>query len=112
MIEFLTLCLGVVSGNEHVELSTGVDTASVELRLDGSRAGLRRQAPWEFDIDLGIDPAPHALVGIAYDAAGRELARSRQWINVPRSSAETRIGLFGGAQGAPAYAAIAWEAVR
>ena len=62
-------------------------------------------------IDLGPQLAPHELVARALDADGAEIARARQWINMPRPPAEAGILLERDAQGRTVAARIAWQNV-
>ena len=67
--------------------------------------------PWIASIDLGPQLAPHELVARALDEAGGEVARVRQWINMPRPPAEAGILLERDAQGRAVAARIAWHNV-
>ena len=97
MIELLTLFVGLFTGPQAVELRVeGV--AAVELRLDGRPVGILTGAPWKLEIDFGADLAPHELVVIARDSAGRELDRLQRWVNLSRlpPSGGTTAGGSGG----------------
>ncbi|HZF07954.1 MAG TPA: hypothetical protein VFE33_04100 [Thermoanaerobaculia bacterium] len=99
-IAFLTLFLGLVSGRVPVDLAvTGPAAASpgnpaspgivaVELSLDGVPAGRIAGPPFKGKIDFGKDLLPHHLVAQGVDAQGEEVARTEQWVNLPRSPAE------------------------
>ncbi len=82
MIQFLTLFLGLFSGPHVVELRVAEPVAAVEVLLDGGVVGTIGAAPWELEIDFGSDLEPHQLVAVALDAAGREIDRTRRWVNV------------------------------
>src|SRR5262245_11059287 len=103
-IAFLTLFLGLTSGVQPFELSVGGPVSSVEILLDGAVAQRLDAPPWKGEIDLGSGLAPHELVARALDGSGRELARARQWINLPRPPAEVEIALEG-----PRTARLSWE---
>ncbi len=84
--------------------------AAVEILLDGAVAERLEGAPWKGTIDFGPDLAPHELVARALDAQGREVARTRQWVNLPRPAAEVEIALEGsGDNTAPAAARVTWQ---
>lgn len=106
---FLTLFLGLTSGVNPFELSVGAPAAAVEIVLDGQMVERLSGPPWKGEIDFGPDLAPRHLVARALDAAGREIARTEQWINLPRPPAEVEIALEGGRPGAPAAARVFWE---
>lgn len=91
MIEFATLFLGLYVGVAPVEVLVGSDVASVEMRLDGEPIGELSGPPWILPCDLGRELVPHVLVAVARDASGREVARARQEVNVPRSAGEARV---------------------
>jgi hypothetical protein len=103
-IAFLTLFLGLTSGIQPFELSVGGPVASIEILLDGAVAQRLNGPPWKGEIDLGSDLAPHDLVARALDASGKEVARTRQWINLPRPPAEVEIALE-----SPRTARLSWE---
>lgn len=50
----------------------------VDLWLDGRHAGSDDGPPWSVAVDLGPEPATHAVEAVAYDGEGRELARDAQ----------------------------------
>ncbi len=93
MIAFVTLLLGLVTGNQAVELAAGEDVALVELRLDGRFAGAASGPPWIVNCDFGAELSPHELAAVAYDDQRRELQTVRQWVNLPRERVEARLTL-------------------
>ena len=108
MIAFVTLFLGLTLGAYPVELAVEGPVAAVELVLDGAVVGRVAGPPWTGRIDFGSALAPHELVARALDAEGREVARTRQWINLPRPPAEVEIVLEG-AGGKPSTARLTWQ---
>ncbi|HEX6864161.1 MAG TPA: hypothetical protein VF414_15135 [Thermoanaerobaculia bacterium] len=106
-IAFITLFLGLALGPHPVELAVEGPVASVELLLDGAVAGRIANPPWKGEIDFGNTLVPHELVARALDANGREVARTRQWVNLPRPPAEVEIVLEGA--GNPSRARLAWQ---
>lgn len=113
-ITFLTLFLGLAAGPQPVELAVqgpAEQIAGLELLLDGAPAGRLAGPPWRTKIDLGPGLLPHELVARALDAEGRELARVRQWVNLPRSPAEVEIALETAPDGRPAAALLAWQSL-
>lgn len=109
MIGFVTLLLGLVVGAHTIEVSVSGPVARVELLLDGVKAGERASPPWRIPIDLGAALAPHELVAQAFDAEGKPLASTTQWINLPRPQAEVEVVLETPPNGQPAAARLAWQ---
>jgi hypothetical protein len=112
MIEFVTLLLGLVAGPRTVELAVRPPVVAIELRLDGEVVGRVDEPPWRLGIDLGSELAPHLLTAVGLDQGGSEVARSAQWVNVPRGSEEARWILEAGEEGWPRSARLAWTSVR
>ncbi len=114
-ITFLTLFIGLGSGSHPVELAVrvppGAPAPHVELLLDGAPAGRLTGPPWRTQVDFGPGLLPHELVARALDGEGRELARARQWWNLPRPPAEVEIALEPGPDDRPAAALLAWQSV-
>ena len=110
-IAFLTLFLGLAMGPQPIELTVTGPVASVELLLDGAPAGRVAGPPWTGQIDFGPSLMPHELVARALDAQGQEIGRARQWVNLPRPSAEVEILLENGAAGRPVAARLTWQSV-
>jgi hypothetical protein len=111
MIEFATFFLGLVLGIHRVDVVADPDVARVEIRVDGQEAADIRQAPWSTSVDLGPALAPHELAAVAFDRTGREVGRTRQWLNLARPSAQAAIVLSGGTGGKGLRAHVSWEAV-
>lgn len=111
MIAFATLFLGLVLGVQPVSVVTRGNVASVELVLDGSPVGRLDSAPWRGTVDLGRELAPHELVARALDAKGREIARARQWLNLPRAAAELQVLLQRDEKGIAKGAQLSWESL-
>lgn len=108
-IAFLTFFLGLTSGAQPFELSVSGRAAAIEIILDGTVVQRLGGPPWKGKIDFGADLAPHELVARALDAEGREVARTRQWINLPRPPAEVELALEAGRSGAPSRVRLTWE---
>jgi hypothetical protein len=110
-IAFVTLLLGLISGVHSVEVSVSGPVARVEVQLDGAPAGTLSGAPWVQRVDFGPDLVPHELVARALDAEGREVARARQWVNLPRPPAEIALSLEGEDPAEPSAARLTWESL-
>ncbi|MDA8018760.1 MAG: VWA domain-containing protein [Thermoanaerobaculia bacterium] len=55
--------------------ATGGRIERIDVWLDGRFAASDDAPPWRFPLDLGDEPAPHAVQAVAFDADGRELSR-------------------------------------
>ena len=111
MLTFLTLLLGVVWGQQTLELNAPAGTAAVEIFLDGNSLARRHRPPWTFLVDLGPAPAPHHLDAVAFDARGTEIGRVRQKLNVPRRDAVATLALLPGKGGTGRAARLDWESL-
>lgn len=109
MIAFAFLFLGLVVGEHDVELIVEGEVAEVAIVLDGVEQQVLSAPPWRFTCDLGERLRPHLLEAIARDAAGREIARARQLINLPRSVAEVAILLEGEDRRRPDGGRLLWQ---
>ncbi len=112
MLTFVTLLLGLTIGIRPVEVAVGPGVAAVELRLDGLTVATLTQAPWKVSVDLGPEPEPHELLAIGRDAAGAEVARARQMVNLPRPLAEASLILLPGSGGRARRARLTWQSTR
>lgn len=112
-VSFVSLFLGLTLGLQPVTVAVAPEVASVELLLDGEPAGVAgREGAWTVKIDFGTELAPRELVAVAFDAAGEELGRARQSINLPRASAEAEVMIEGAGTGEGAVARVSWESVK
>jgi hypothetical protein len=109
MIAFVSLFLGLMFGSRPVEVVVGEGVAAVELRLDGQRVDLIRQAPWVMACDFGPNITPRLLEAVAFDAQNRELGRVRQWLNLPQASAVLNAVLGPREEGGARVARLSWE---
>lgn len=110
-IVFTTLFLGLVAGDQTAGVLVGGPAAAVEYRLDGKSLGRVEASPWELRVDLGGDLSPHELVARALDRDGREVAVTRQWLNLPREDAETEVVLERNPKGRPVGARLSWQSI-
>lgn len=110
MISFASLFVGFVIGVVNVELMASGSVDRVSLLLDGRPVAELRE-PFRAAVDLGCDPAPHELVAVAWDAAGKEVGRARQRINLPRPTADASLVLEAGRGGTGRVARLTWRAL-
>ncbi|HEX4954559.1 MAG TPA: hypothetical protein VF017_14295 [Thermoanaerobaculia bacterium] len=111
MITYLTFFLGLVLGPQTIELAVAPEVASVEIRLNGQPVGALSSEPWRLPIDFGTALLPQKLTATAFDAEGRKLEVSQQWVNLPRSPAAVAVVLERGPDGVPTGARLSWESV-
>lgn len=110
ILAFASLFLGLVVGPQTLELTADARVARIELLLDGTTIVTLTAPPWRAQHDFGDRLLPRELVAIGFDSSGQELGRTRQWINLPRSTAEATLVLETDADGAPIAARVSWEA--
>ena len=111
MVKILSVFLGLVTGLHPVAVRVGGDIAAVEIQVDGRSVGVLHGEPWEMVCDFGDALAPHELVVVGRDEAGREISRDRQWINLPRPRSEVVLMLEGNATGPPVRAGAVWHSI-
>jgi hypothetical protein len=110
-IAFVTLFLGLTLGVRPVEIRITGPVHHVEIRLDDKVQTVMSAPPWRTSIDLSDHLLPHRLAAVAMDAAGRELARAEQTINLPRRPAEAQIVLERDLTGKPAKVHLLWQSI-
>ncbi len=91
-----------------VRVITTGPVAAVAFELDGREEARLAKSPWNADVDFGPEFSPHRLVARAFDAAGGEIARAHQWINLPRPPAEVDILLERNVAGQVVAARLTW----
>ena len=110
VITFLTILLGLLHGPVSVGLSAGPEVARVELLVDGTKTAELR-APWQANVDLGPELAPHELVAVAFASDGRKLGEARQWVNRARPQADAAFALEKDRAGRVVAARLVWRSV-
>jgi hypothetical protein len=111
MLEFASLFLGLVWGQQPIQMVVGdPNIVKVEFRLDGRTATTLTAPPWKTEIDFGR-MAPHRLEVLGLSAKGEELGRAEQWINVPRPQADARLVIEQDAAGRKTHARLTWDSV-
>ena len=111
MVEFQTLFLGIVFGVWPVRVMASPPVAAVEVVLDGASVGVVAGDPWTVRCDFG-PPAPHELVAIGRNAQGQEVARVRQWVNLPKPPAVAQLFVEDSATGQPfGRARLTWNSL-
>jgi len=113
MIAFATLFLGLVLGQQPVELAVqGSEVASVQLLLDSRPVATISAPPWKHAVDLGKTLRPHLLEARAFGADGTQLADVQQWVNLPRAPAEAALVLEGDDPMHPQRARLIWRHIE
>jgi hypothetical protein len=110
-IAFTSLFLGLVLGSHPIGVAVEGPAAAVAIELDGKTVGSVEREPWSLNVDLGRDLTPHELVARALDSAGREVARTRQWLNAPRPPAEVTLLLERNPEGRAVAARVTWQSL-
>lgn len=87
-IVFATRLLGLVAGEQSLQVQVEDPVRRVEVRRNGERIATLNGPPWLTKIDLGPELAPQELTVVAFDAGGHELGRDTQALNVARPAAE------------------------
>src|SRR3954452_23940502 len=85
---FLTLFLGLIFGEQRVELQPGAAIQSIQILLDGKQVAALQHAPWSATIDFGPSIAPGGMAAIRDAARGSEVAHPSQTVNLPRRVAD------------------------
>lgn len=106
---FASLFLGLVTGRQQVELLVAPPVATVEVQVDGLAVGRLHEAPWRLEVDFGSALRPHHLDAVGCDARGREVARVRQRINLPRPAAEVEVSLSRDPDSRVSGATLSWQ---
>ncbi|MCH9650242.1 MAG: hypothetical protein K0U98_18535 [Deltaproteobacteria bacterium] len=109
MIEFVSLFLALVVGEQVVELTASSQVAAIELFLDGQLVQRLEEPPWRTPLDFGEGLQPHELVAISLDATGGSLGEARQWVNFGRGLVEARLSLGNGEDWPPRRARLHWQ---
>ena len=92
-LRILTYPIGLVTGEQTIEVALGAGDESAELYLDGEQACTVTMSDPRCLIDLGKAPHVHLLELIRLDASGRVAARAVRWVNRPGQEAELAIQL-------------------
>jgi hypothetical protein len=90
-LAFVTLFLGLVSGEQIVEFEATSSVAAIEVQMDAVVVSRLGAPPWRTTIDFGPELAPRRLRAIARNQGGAEVGRVEQLINVQRSHAEVTL---------------------
>lgn len=106
-IVFASRLLGLVAGEQYVDVQVEDPVRRVEIRREGRAIASLDQAPWRAKIDLGPEITPQELTVVAFDAEGREVGRDTQALNVARPAAELGVLLDRDASG-KMTASIRW----
>src|ERR1700688_4120017 len=108
-IAFLTLYLGLVSGQQPMELTADPMVVVLRMELDGRVVARLKGPPWSTSVDFGPGLMPQELVAIGLDTGGQEVGRASQIINLPRPAGQVEILLEHGAAGAAVGATVVWR---
>jgi hypothetical protein len=104
MIAFATLFLGLVTGVVPLNFLVEGPVAEIRLQMDGKDAGSVQGPPWTLTVDFGRELMPRELVARALDSQGKEIATTRQMVNLPRPPAGVDVVLERDKEGNPVAA--------
>jgi len=92
-VVFASRLLGLVAGEQSIDVQADVAVRRVELQRDGRTVSTLVQPPWKTTVDFGRELRPQEFTAIGYDKDGDELGRDVQAVNVARAEAEVGIVL-------------------
>jgi hypothetical protein len=110
-IAFITLFLGLVTGQQPIQMKVTGPAAKIEFQVDGRVAGAITE-PWSAVINFGSRLRPHRIVARALDDSGREVARAEQTINLPQSLSEVQLVLERNTTGRPIGVQMLWRSLE
>jgi len=112
-VAFVTLFLGLTLGIHPVAVDVSPEVSSVRIVLDGREVGTADgDDGWRVPVDFGDGLSAHELEAVAYDASGKELDRTRQPVNLPRSPAEAELVIERDHSGSATAARLSWESLQ
>jgi hypothetical protein len=107
-IIFASRLLGLVAGEQQIDVQVDAAVHSVEVQRDGVTVATLNKVPWSAVVNFGPELAPHEVTVVAFDRAGSELGRDTQAVNVARPPAEIGVLLDRDAKG-QLIAAVRWN---
>lgn len=107
-IVFASRLLGLVAGEQQIDVHVDAAVHSVEVQRDGVTVAALNKVPWSAIVNFGLELAPHEVTVVAFDRAGNELGRDTQAVNVARPPAEIGVLLDRDAKG-QLIAAVRWN---
>lgn len=105
---FTTRLLGLVSGDQGIEVRVDRSVRKVDIVADGERIA-KLGPPYRLVLHFGSGLVPHELTSIAYDADGNEVGRDTQLVNLARPRAEAAIDLDRDAKSGRLRAKVRWQ---
>lgn len=112
VIVFLSIFLGIVTGEQTIEVAVSSEVDAVEIRVDGELVQEIFDPPWRVAYDFGPELTTHELTAVALNKAGREISRAVQLLNVPRGRVEAEILLEDWVDGSPTVARVVWHSAE
>jgi hypothetical protein len=101
--------LGLVNGEQPIEVQVEPSVKRVEILVDGARAATMTGTPWRTIVNFGPELTPHELTAVAYDANNREVARDTQLVNLARPPAEVQLSIEKDAKSGKLFAHARWQ---
>ena len=111
-IVFVSLFLGIVTGLQTIEVAVSDDAAAVRILVDDEFVWEMFEEPWRTSYDFGPELTTRELTAVALNAAGREIGRAVQHLNVPRARVEAEVLLEEWVGGSPTMARLLWHSAE
>ncbi|HJQ38304.1 MAG TPA: hypothetical protein VKB93_14300 [Thermoanaerobaculia bacterium] len=105
---FTTRLLGLVSGDQGIEVRVEKNVRAVDIMVDGERVA-KLDPPYRVVLNFGSGIVPHELTSVAYDEHGNEVGRDTQLVNLARRRAEANIELNRDPRNGRLRANVRWE---
>lgn len=112
MIVFVSLFLGIVTGEQTIEVAVSQNVAEARILVDGELIQTLRKDPWRISHDLGSRLTTHELTAVALNDSGQEIGRTVQHLNVPRPRVAAEVLLEEWVEGTPTVARLVWHSAE
>lgn len=89
-LRILTFPVGLVVGEQPIDVDLGISGKSAELYLDGDKVCSLSLSNARCLVDLGEEPRVHLLELVRRNGIGQIEARTHRWINRPGQESEFR----------------------
>lgn len=108
-VVFLTFFLGLVVGQQPVDVKVGPAVAFVRILLGDQTVATLDAPPWRAMVNFAKELTPRPLTVVAFDSAGNEVGRDTQVLNLPRPAAAVEIVLQYDDHHTPVGAELRWR---
>jgi len=108
-LAILTYPIGLVVGEQPIEVDLGPSGEPAELYLDGEPMCSLTAAKPRCTVDMGAAPHVHLLELFRFDSSGRVVAMVSRWVNRPGQEAELAIRLTPRSEGGICGGSALWS---